>query len=247
MLFWFTMNYLPTSTATMTSWNELFFLILSVSAAYLILFASFHLFSEYFKKKRISNRNLFWFHRIRLLYKPIAWLIVIGGFVSLDPLPHGFLVLLVTGVGFKQLENYVSGLVIRSSAMVSEGTLVQAGKIKGKIQKIASLGMAISTDHGERWVWYKSFDKAGFTLLSNQAAQQRTIYIKTELSFSEIKNLVFNHPVLALGKEIKLKKGNEELVYLIHYTLAKGASNEDLINFLHENEMATYNSENLEN
>lgn len=231
----------------MTSWNDLIFLILTVSVIYFLFFVCFLLFADYLKKKRISDKNLFWLHRVRLLYKPIAWMIVVGGFVSLDPLPHGFLILLVAALGFRQLENYVSGLVIRSSAMVSEGTLVQAGKIKGKIQKIASLGMAIATDQGERWVWYKSFNKAGFTLLSNQATQQRAIYIKTSLSFPEIKNLVFHHPVLALGKEIKLKKGNHENVYLLHYSLAKGASNEDLINFLHDNEMATHTTENFEN
>lgn len=230
----------------MTSWNDLIFLILTVSGVYLVFFFCFLLFADYLKKKRISDRNLFWLHRIRLLYKPIAWLIVIGGFVSLDPLPHGFLMLIVVGLGFRQLENYVSGLVIRSSAMVSEGTVVQAGKIRGKIQKIASLGMAIATDQGERWVWYKSFNKAGFTLLSTQATQQRAIFLKSQLPYNEIKNLVFNHPVLALGKEIRLKKGSPEHVYLLHYTLAKGASNEDLINFLHENEMATHNSENFD-
>jgi hypothetical protein len=231
----------------MTSWNDLIFLILAVFGAYLVLSVFLHFFTNYLKRKRISIKNLVLLHRVRLLYKPIAWLIVIGGFVTLDPLPHGFLVLLVAAIGYRQFENYISGLVFRSNTIIPEGTLIQAGKIKGKINKIASLGIVIGTDQGERWVWYKTFLKTGFTLLSNQEAQQQSVYIKSKLPYPEIKTLVFSHPVLALGKEIQLKKLDTEDIYLMQYSLAKGASNEDLINFLHENEMATHNSEKFEN
>jgi hypothetical protein len=231
----------------MNNWSDLFALILIVLAIYLILSLIFFGITRYLKKRRINDRYFALIKTIRLFYKPVVWMIVIGGFISLNPVTHGLVILLVAGFSYRQLSNYISGLFIRSSAMVVAGTLVQAGKIRGRINRIGSLGMVLGTDQGERWVWYRAFDRAGFTLISNQTnVQQRAIYIKTELTKERFLNLVFDHPILALGKTSHLKSLDLENTYLLHYTLVKGAKDEDFINYLVDNDVLTNTTEKFE-
>ncbi len=224
----------------MNNWNDLFALILIVFGTYLLLTFCFFLITRYFKKRRVSDQYFSLFKKIRLFYKPTAWMIVIAGFISLDPLTHGLVILLIAGFGYRQLGNYITGLFMRASPMVVTGTLVQAGKIRGRINKIGSLGMVLGTNQGERWVWYRTFDRAGFTLISNQTnLQQRAIYLKSELSKEQLLNLIFNHPILALGKASNIKALEPENTYLLHYTLVKGARHEDFINFLQSHSIQT--------
>ena len=231
----------------MNYWNDLYVLILVVFAIYFFLSLCFFGFTRYLKKKRISDRYLSLINKVRLFYKPIAWLVIIGGFIALDPITHGLIIVLVAGFGYKQLGNYISGLFIRASPMVVTDTLVKAGKIHGRINRIGSLGMVLGTDQGERWVWYNFFDKTGFTLISNQTnVLQRALYIKTDLGKEALLDLVFNHPILALGRPVNLKELPNKKIFLMHYTLVKGAKHEDFINYLHGHKVMTNSTENFD-
>ncbi|WP_339864012.1 hypothetical protein [uncultured Algoriphagus sp.] len=228
----------------MNHWNDLLVLILIVSAIYLVLSLCFFGLTRYVRKRRISEKYLILINKFRLFYKPTAWAVVIGGFIALDPITHGFMILLILGVGYKHLGNYISGLFLRSSPLLAIHTLVKAGKIRGRVNKIGSLGMVLGTDQGEQWVWFNSFDRAGFTLISNQTnEQQRSLYLKSEHSKEKLQNLIFDHPILALGKPSNLKSLNAENMYLLHYTLVKGAQQEDLTNYLNDHDIQTNSTE----
>lgn len=232
----------------MNNWNDLLNLILFVFAIYLFLSLCIFLILRQLKKRRINDRYYILIRKVRLFYKPTAWLIILGGFISLDPITHGLLAIILGAFFFNPMRNYVSGLFIRASPMVVAGTLVKAGKIKGRINQIATLGMVLGTDQGERWVWYRSFDRVGFTLISNQTnVQQRAIYLKTPMKREHILDLIFNHPALALGQAPNLKSLDQDQTYLLHYTLVKGSRNEDLINFLHSKEIMTNQTEKFDN
>jgi hypothetical protein len=232
----------------MNNWNDLLTLILIVFAIYLFLSVSLFLILKQLKKRRINDRYFTLIRKIRLLYKPLSWLIILGGFISLDPFTHGLIALIVGAFFFNHMRNYISGLFIRASPMVVDGTLVQAGKIKGRINRIATLGMVLGTDQGERWVWYRSFDEVGFTLISNQTnVQQRAIYLKTPLKREMILDLIFNHPVLALGQAPNLRSLDQDDTFLLHYTLVKGSKNEDFITFLHAKGILTNQTEKFNN
>ncbi|MEB2785084.1 hypothetical protein [Algoriphagus persicinus] len=231
----------------MNHWNDLYALILIVFAIYLFLSLCFFGFTRYLKKRRINDRYLTLVKKIRLFYKPIAWLVIIGGFIALDPVTHGLIILLVAGFGYKQLGNYISGLFIRASPMLVTDTLVKAGKIHGRINRIGSLGMVLGTDQGERWVWYHSFDRTGFTLISNQTnVLQRALYLRSDLGKEGLLDLIFDHPILALGKPTNLKALANKNTFLMHYTLVKGARHEDFINYLHGHEVMTNSTENFD-
>lgn len=231
----------------MNHWNDLFVLILIVSACYLLLSVCLLGLTRYVRKRRINERYLVLINKFRLFYKPTAWLIIIGGLVTLDPITHGFMIVLLVGIGYKQLGNYINGLFIRASPLLVTGTVVKAGKIRGRVSKIGSLGLVLGTDQGEQWVWFNSFDRAGFTLISNQTnEQQRSLYLKSELSKEKLQNLIFDHPILALGKPSNLKALIPENTYLLHYTLVKGAQNEDFINYLHDHQVLTNSTEKFD-
>lgn len=232
----------------MTNWNDLLNLILIVFAIYLILSLCIFLILKQLKKRRTIDRHFTLIRKVRLFYKPIAWLIILGGFVSLDPTTHGLLAVILGAFFFNHMRNYISGLFIRASPKIVKGTLIQAGEVRGKINQIATLGMTLGTDQGERWVWYNSFDQVGFTLISNQTnVQQRTIYLKTTLKQENILDLIFSHPVIALGQAPMLKSLDQINTYLLHYTLVKGTLNEDFINFLHTKEILTNPTEKFDN
>lgn len=231
----------------MYHWNDLYALILIVFAIYLFLSLCFFGFTRYLKKRRINERYLALVKKLRIFYKPIAWLIIIGGFIALDSIAHGLIILLVAGFAYKHLGNYVSGLFIRASPMLATDTLVKAGKVQGRINRIGSLGMVLGTDQGERWVWYHSFDRTGFTLISNQTnVQHRAIYLRSELSKEALLDLISDHPILALGKPSTLKALTHENTFLLHYTLVKGARYEDFIHYLHDHEVMTNSNENFD-
>jgi hypothetical protein len=232
----------------MNNWNDLLTLILIVFAIYLILSLCIFLILKQLKKRRINDYYFTLIRKVRLFYKPSGWLIILGGFISLDPTTHGLLALILGAFFFNPMRNYISGLFIRASPMVVAGTLVQAGKIRGRINRISTLGMVLGTDQGERWVWYSSFDRVGFTLISNQTnVQQRAIYLKTPLRREYILDLIFSHPVVALGQAPNLKSLDKINTYLLHYTLVKGTQNEDFINFLHAKEILTNQTEKFDN
>ncbi len=232
----------------MNNWNDLLNLILFVFAVYLVLTLCISLILKQLKKRRINDRYFTLIRKVRLFYKPTAWLIILGGFISLDSITHGLLAVILGAFFYNPMRNYISGLFIRASPMVLAGTLVQAGKIKGRINRIGTLGMVLGTDRGERWVWYSSFDRVGFTLISNQTnVQQRAIYLKTPLKREPILDLIFNHPVLALGQAPNLKNLDQNDTYLLHYTLVKGTQNDDFINFLHAREILTNQTEKFDN
>ncbi len=231
----------------MNHWNDLLALILIVSTIYILITVAYIGFTRYTKNKRIDKKYLALVYKIRLFYKPIAWIIAIGGFVALDPLTHGFIIVLVAVFIYKHLGNYVSGLFIRASPLFAIDTMVKAGKIRGKINRIGSLGLILITDQGERWVWFNSFNDTGFTLISNHTnVQQRALYLKSELSKEKLQNLIFDHPILVLGKPIILKSLQTENIYLLHYTLVKGAQHEDFTNFLQEHDVLINSSEKFD-
>ena len=122
----------------MNHWNDLFVLILIVSACYLLLSVCLLGLTRYVRKRRINERYLVLINKFRLFYKPTALMIIIGGLVTLDPITHGFMIVLLVGIGYKQLGNYISGLFIRASPLLVTGTGVKAGKIRGRVTKIGS-------------------------------------------------------------------------------------------------------------
>lgn len=231
----------------MNHWNDLLALILFVSAIYILITFGYFAFTRYVKNKRINKKYLTLVYKIRLFYKPIAWIVIIAGFITLDPMTNGLIIVLISGFGYKQLGNYVSGLFIRSSPLLAVNTLVKAGKIQGRINHIGSLGVVLGTDHGERWVWFNSFDRAGFTLISNQTnLQQRAIFLRSEHSKESLLDLIFYHPILALGKPTNLKALTTKNTFLLHYTLVKGALYEDFINYLHDHDIMTNSTEKFD-
>ena len=79
----------------MNNWNDLLTLILIVFAIYLILSLCIFLILKQLKKRRINDYYFTLIRKVRLFYKPSGWLIILGGFISLDPTTHGLLALIL--------------------------------------------------------------------------------------------------------------------------------------------------------
>lgn len=227
-------------------WIEFFRIVLTVSVAYLMLNLLFFVYIKKAKNKRVSRWR--WIYKTKMFSLPFALLIIIGSFININFEIHGIIVILLAVFGYRHLKNYVEGLFLRIQPKFSLGASVKCGRIEGRIIQITNLGIVLNTEVGERFVWYTSFEKSGFTILSNQVQSQRkTLYLKSpELSKNELQSLLFEHPILVIGDPFQINATAIEDVYRMEYTLEKGALNNDLIHYLQNLGIETSNTETFQ-
>jgi len=228
-------------------WQDLWMLALILLGIYVVVRLLRISIERYMTQNRIGNKLKLSSKRFELFYIPMAWLMVILGFVAINPLWYGVFAGVVAVFGFPYLRNYVSGIFLKSNPMLEVGALVQNEGTRGLINRVSSLGLILGTDTGEQFVWYRDFERMGFSVIAQQANQQRqSLYLKSEKSSSEILDILFANPVLSFGKITSLRATKTKGIYLFHFTLEKGASADDINIFLAAHEIETGQTDKFE-
>ena len=228
-------------------WNNLLPLGLVLLGIYALLRLSFWLLTRYLRQNKSGKRITKIMKRLVLFYVPVAWAILIVAFISIDYIRHGLLIAAAFILTFTYLKHYVSGLFLRTNPMIQIGAVVQDGDLKGLIQQIGSLGLVLGTATGEHFIWHGEFDKSGFSVIPPKSTTRlQSIYLKSELSPKEILDLLFDHPILAFAKSIELRASKKDQIFVLQYTLEKGAKKEDLTSFLEANGISSSLTENFE-
>ncbi|MHA7128127.1 hypothetical protein [Algoriphagus namhaensis] len=217
----------------------------------LVLYGLVHLLrlviERYMKQNRVGYQLKLSSKRFELFYIPMAWLLLILGFVSIDPIWHGIFVGVVGIFAFPYLQNYVSGLFLKANPMLEIGAIVQSEEIRGLINRVASLGLVLGTSTGEQFVWYRDFEKMGFAVIAQQTNQRlQSVYLRSEMSASDILDVMFDHPVLCFGKKTTLRPAKNKGIYLLQFTLEHGAKAEDLMTYLESRGIVTSLTEKFE-
>ncbi len=216
-------------------WKDLGLLAILLVGLYVLVHFIRVAVERYLKENRIGNRLQMSTRRFELFYKPLAWLILLLGFISINPIWHGSFALTTGILAFPYLRNYVSGLFLRSNALLEIGATIQNQDKKGEISKINFLGLVLDTEKGEQFIWYRQFDKEGFVILSPQInLRQQTIYFKSEMPANQLLDTLFDHPSLSFGKRVSLRSTTVEDIYLFQFSLEQGAQLEDLTAYVNE-------------
>ncbi|WP_296705404.1 hypothetical protein [Algoriphagus sp.] len=228
-------------------WNNLFALGLILLGIFAILKVSHWLAKRYLRQNKSGKRVTRILKRLSLFYVPIAWGILIVAFISIDYIRHGLLIGAGFILTFPYLKHYISGLFLRENPMIQIGAVVQGKKLKGLIHKIGALGLVLGTSTGEHFIWHGEFEQSGFSVIPPKSTTRlQSIYLQSQLSKKQILDLLFDQPILAFSKPIDLRATKKDNLYVLQYTLEKGAKTEDLVSFLSENNISSSLTENFE-
>lgn len=226
-------------------WIDLLNIIIFVIGFYVGLRLLLFFYIRNRQNKRKTTKLDSWLRKAKVFSTPLAFVIIIAAFININFEIHALVIVLLMVLTYRQLRNYIEGLFLRVHPLFAKGAMVKCGKIQGKIIRIAHLGVMLSTDAGERFVWYSTFDRSGFTILSHQIqSQKQTLYLRTEkFNKTKLLSLLFDHPVLVIGEPFHISPTSKQNVYFMEYTLEKGVLNSDMIQYLQDQGVETKNTD----
>lgn len=226
-------------------WLDFLNIVLSVVGGYMVLRLLLFLHIRKSKNKRKTSRLDYWVRKAKVFSTPILFIIIIAAFININFELHALIIVLLAALSYRHLKNYTQGLFLRIHPLFTVDAIVSSGNIQGKILRITHLGVMLSTDAGERFIWYSAFENEGFTILSNQVqSQKKTLYLRSEkFNKTKLLSLLFEHPVLVLGAPFHINPTSKENVYFMEYTLEKGVHNSDLVQYLQDQGVETKNVE----
>ncbi len=214
------------------TWKGLFYLFIFLLALYGIIKLVINLIENSARKNLASKKFIFWLRNSLFFYTPVAVIVFILGFISINYITHSILVLIISVFGFQYIRNYLSGIIFKSNPIVNKGAQIRSKNVEGEIKRLMHLGMTVNTEVGEQYVNYTSIEKHGFTVNSNnKSALRQTLYLSSDFSKETILDILFDNPILNFDEKPSLKEGVSE-EFILKYTLESGASTEDLMSFL---------------
>ncbi|RKS53037.1 hypothetical protein BC962_1282 [Gillisia mitskevichiae] len=225
---------------TFYSWKGLFYLFIGLLALYGIIKIVIRLIENSAKKNLTNKQFIFWLRNSLFFYVPVAVIVFVLGFISINYITHSILILIIGIFGFPYIKNYLSGILFKSNPIVSKGALIKSKDLEGEIKQLMVLGMIVNTEYGEQYVNYKNIEEFGFTINSNKSsALRQTLYLKTILTQDAVLDILFDNPILNFEEKPSLKNGVEPEDLILKYTLESGATTQDLISFLNSKEIET--------
>ncbi len=225
---------------TFYTWKGLLYLFVGLLALYGIIKMVIGIIENSAKKNLANKKFIFWLRNNLFFYTPIAVIVFILGFISINYITHSILIFIIGIFGFPYIRNYLSGIFFKSNPIVNEGALIKSDTIDGEIKRLMVLGMIVNTEQGEQYVNYRIMEEFGFTINSNKSsALRQTLYLKTDLSQDAILDILFDNPILNFEEKPSLKNRIESEDLILKYTLESGATTEDLISFLNAQNIET--------
>ena len=166
------------TSLTFTTWKGLLVLALWLLVFYFGLMVINYLV-ERLGRKTLTNRTISnSLNKALLLYKPIAVLVLLLGFISVNYITHTILLLVIGASAFKQIRNYVFGIFFKMNPLLQKGATLQFRNKEGELKKFLPFGAILSTEKGEYYFTYEMLDRAGFLVkLNTESALRQTLYI----------------------------------------------------------------------
>ena len=225
---------------TSISWLEFFKIIGLLIIVYMGISLFIKFIPQIFNRKSMADQILNIVNRILEIYKPIAVLIILLSFVTINYRVHGILFLLLIVVAFNYIRSYVNGVLFKINPLVSLGSNISTGDYHGQISRFLHFGFILNETEGDRFVNYSFVDKNGFSVSQNdENAMRKTLFIQDTEEISTILDLLFDNPLVDFSQKPYLKKLPASDNLQLNLTLEKGAKIEALVSYLEQNNFKT--------
>jgi hypothetical protein len=222
------------------TWYKFFTITAILIVIYIFLIIVVRFLPYVFKRKLILNKSILVLKRIIEIYKPIAILIILLSFVSINYKVHGILFLLFLIVSFLHIKRYLYGVFFRINPIVHIGSTISTGDFTGDISNFMFFGVVINEEVGNRFINYSYIDQHGFSIHQNDnASVRRTIYIYDQEKTTPILDLLFENPNIDFNDKPIIKKVPNEKTIQLQFALETGAKMEALIAYLNQHNITT--------
>lgn len=194
------------------SWSDWVWLIVSLILIYFSISVLEYLLRQYLPARNLRESVSKVLRQIRLLFVPVAVIILLLCFIAINPLLHGFIVTALFVFGYKTGVQYVSGL-----AFVLRGDLKPGEKllIEGKPEEIVrthALGVELQGKSGVRFVPYNDIMNASYVIASPPQKGVETTIIFTNKDqkpsyrfYDEVRAVLFDAPYVDTFQKIKMQ------------------------------------------
>ena len=218
------------------TWRGFLALLILLILCYWLFKFLIHITIHFTRKNATSRRITRRLHKVLIVFKPLAVFLLLLHLISINPINHSILLVVIGVFGFKPINNYINGIILKMNPLIEIGALLETNTYQGEIKKMLPFGLVLNTEIGERFINYSKIENKGFAVKSNNKSLLRqTLYIKSQLSKEKILDLLFDNPILNNTDFPSLKNTEETEVYKLQYSLENGASSQELITFLTEN------------
>ena len=229
------MNTIP----QLNTWRSLFWLLIVLVIFYWCIKLLLYSLEKFANRNLYNKQLILFFKKVILFFIPMATLILLLDFVSINYIAHSIVLVIIGVFAFSQIKNYVNGLFLKSNPLISNGSTLQIGDYTGEIKSFLPLGLKLVTEQGIQFVNYTTITTSGFAIKSNKTSLLRQVlYLNTEQTPDQILDLLFDNPILNYNHPPVINKADNNQLKL-QYTTENGASRKELITFLEDNSVQT--------
>ena len=222
------------------TWEGFLVLLILLILCYWLFKFLIYITLHFTRKNATSRKITRQLNRVLIIFKPLAVFLLLLHLISINPINHSILLVIIGVFGFKPINNYINGIILKMNPLIEIGALLETNTYQGEIKKMLPFGLVLNTEIGERFINYSKIENKGFAVKSNNKSLLRqTLYIKSQLSKEKILDFLFDNPILNNADFPSLKNTEETDVYKLQYSLENGASSQELITFLTENNSIT--------
>jgi len=174
-----------------------------------------------------------------ILSEPVCFLIVVGGFVLINPIIHGILAVIVLLLGYSVVKSYFSGKVLQMGYELQKGQKIKVKENEGIIQEIGRTSLVLQTKLGAEHISYVQLFENGFTQLEGEKiGGLQAIYIDSgeekTVSMQSIKDKLWESPYLDWSYNPEIALTNKENQFEVKVLLREKHHLEDLKNLITE-------------
>lgn len=227
------------------TWKGLFYLTTGLFLLYWFI-KILQLAAERFPRKSLfikKGTNIL--KSILLVFKPVAFLLIILDFIAINYIVHGLFLVLIGALAYMPIRNYISGLLLNMNPLLTKGSTITIDNLKGEIKQLLAQGIVLSTESGQSFVEYAAIDKSGFSITSKDTGIYRhTLNLTTDLSKEQLLDFLFANPLLNFKEPPTVRESEIPNTLKLQYTLEEGGSDEDFLAFLAEHKIKTILTQN---
>ncbi|WP_375238187.1 hypothetical protein [Aurantibacter sp.] len=215
------------------TWQGLFLLFIFLVLMYFLLNALKFALERFGAKNKTNKALRISLQKFKLLFVPIASVLLLLDFISINYVPHTLILILICVFCYPTIKNYVSGIVFKINPLTTLNATIKIGNQRGEIKKMLPLGLVVNTKNGEQFINYTKVEEKGFLIHSKENNLFRqTLYVESEFDSNYILDVLFDNPIINYKEPPIIKKQENSKVLKLQYTLEKGANNKDIVSYL---------------